>query len=180
MFQEEQSCPRATHDAQQLLSQLLPCGLSVLGLAHPCLAAQATPWQPRPQTRKVACIPAHPGARQMSPLTLGIVLRIKPLSAALVVAQQCHSSGVLAASFTPSTKIPSISPLPVIPPLLPRSFQPRRREVALPIFGGSWRRWLVIGEQAKDGHSSSAADGTQRPHYLERHFCPAPAPGRGK
>lgn len=48
------------------------------------------------------------------------------------------------------------------------------------IFGGSRRRRLVTGEQAKDGHSSSAADGTRRPRYLERHFCPAPIPGRGK
>ena len=151
----------------------------MLGSAQPCLAAQAAAWWPTPQTRKAARIPAHPGARQTSPPTLDVVLRIKPLPAALVVAQRCHSSGVLAASFTASTKIPSISSLPVIPPLLPHSFQPRRWEVALPIFGGSRRTWLVTGEQAKDGHSSSAADRTRRPRYLERHFCPAPAPGRG-
>lgn len=120
------------------------------------------------------CVPTPPCARQTSPLTLGIVLRIKPLSAAFVVAQQCHSSGTLAGSFTPSTKIPSISSLPAIPSPLPRNFQPRHQEVALSIFGGSWGRWLVTGEQAKDGHSSSAADGTRRPHYLKRHFCSAP------
>lgn len=87
----------------------------MLGSAQPCLAAQATAWWLRLQTRKAAHVPTHPSAMQTSPLTPGIVLRIKPLPTALVVAQQRHSSGVLAVSFTPSTKIPSISPLPVIP-----------------------------------------------------------------
>lgn len=44
--------------------------------------------------------------------------------------------------------------LPGILPLLPHRLQPRRREVALPIFGGSCGRRLVTGDRAKDGQGS--------------------------
>lgn len=97
--------------------------------------------------------PSTPRREAEFVLTLGVVLRIKPLPTALVVAQQRHGSGRHAAPFTP-TKIPSISSLSAVPPLFPRSFQHRGREVALPIFGGSWRRGVVTGEPAKDGHGS--------------------------
>lgn len=48
-----------------------------------------------------------------------------------------------------SSEIPSVLSLPGILPLLPH-----RREVALPIFGGSCRRWMVTGDRAKDGQGS--------------------------
>lgn len=117
--------------------------------------SRAACWQPRPQTRRAS------GDR--NPLTLGIVLGIKPLPTALVVAQQGHGSGGHAASFTP-TKTPSISS-----PLFPRGSQHRRCEVTLPAFGGSWRRRLVTGELAKDGHGS-----WRDPRYLQRHISVLP------
>jgi len=75
-------------------------------LGSALLAAQAVAWQHgcRPGQQHAFQL----GARQTSPLTLGVVLRIKPLPAALVVAQQRHSLGVLVAAFTLSTKISSI------------------------------------------------------------------------
>lgn len=126
----------------------------------PPSCSRAACWQPRPQTRRAS------GGR--NPLTLGVVLGIKPLPAALVVAQQRHGSGGHAASFTP-TKTPSISSLPAILPLFPRGSQHRRREVTLPAFGGSWRRRLVTGELAKDGHGS-----WRDPRYLQRHISVLP------
>lgn len=80
-------------------------GLSIPGLG---LAAQLQHGSRGQALGKLHTIPIPSSARHTNPLTLGVVLRIKPLPAALVVAQQCHSSGILAVSFTPSTEIASV------------------------------------------------------------------------
>lgn len=151
-MEQEQSCPQATLEALQILRQLLP---ACHGLGS------AAGWEG-------AADLSQPRGRPMRALTLGVVLGVKPLPAALVVAQR-HARAALAASFTASTELPWPPP----------GFGPGPGPGPGGVFAYLWRQpEAVIGEQAKDGYSSSAA-GTQCPRYLQRHFCPTPAPGRG-